>query len=344
MNCANIIIIGKTGAGKSTLVNAIVNDNVAPTGKGAAVTKENKVYCCNKHIQNTISKSNEWDINVYDTVGLELDEKITENTIKEVEQYLANTKRTSDDTDIIIVWLCINQKSNRFEKYELDIVDKMSIEYEIPFSVIITQCLSDEDSIIEQQLRQEYSEIVVKRLLAEDYRTRAGVFKAYGVEEAIISSINEYNQAKVEVLENKLKHLRNEREKRVEEIKENGKACIKKHGKSAGRIGIIPGGCIPFVHGICIKMLMDLDRIAGIDSSKGFADSIFANVIVGLIATPFMAVPVLSPLMAIGYVEGVGETYLEALLAVIEWSTDKKLKNNDIVASRIKDELMKRKK
>lgn len=131
--------------------------------------------------------------------------------------------------------------------------------------------------------------------------------------------------SKVEVLELKLDYLRTEREKKIENIKEKGKNCIEKYGKKAGKIGVLPGGCIPFVHGICISMMMELGKIVGINASKDFASDIFANAIVGIILTPLMVVPGLSTIMAEAYVETVGEDYFDVLLAVIERSTDEEV-------------------
>ena len=89
-------------------------------------------------------------------------------------------------------------------------------------------------------------------------------------------------------------------------------------------------------------MISELNKKVGIDSSKGFASDIFANAIVGLIATPFMVVPILSAGVAYAYVSAVGETYLDSLMAVIERSSDRELNNNALMAERIKAELNKR--
>src|SRR3954467_11114386 len=40
----NLAIFGKTGVGKSTLINAIFGEDVAPTGIGEPVTMENNLY------------------------------------------------------------------------------------------------------------------------------------------------------------------------------------------------------------------------------------------------------------------------------------------------------------
>lgn len=79
MDNLNLVIIGKTGSGKSTLINAILGEKVAPVRSGQAVTKENKVYTkstllplgedCGVGRYGMVGKK----LNLYDTVGLEID-------------------------------------------------------------------------------------------------------------------------------------------------------------------------------------------------------------------------------------------------------------------------------
>ena len=56
-----------------------------------------------------------------------------------------------------------------------------------------------------------------------------------------------------------------------------------------------------------------------------------------------MAVPVVSGLVAAAYVASAGEVYLDAILEVIEKSTDDELNNIKLVSQRIKEELLKKK-
>ncbi|MFV0520600.1 MAG: GTPase, partial [Lachnospirales bacterium] len=44
MNKLNLIVMGKTGVGKSTLINAILDKDLATTGVGERVTKDIKKY------------------------------------------------------------------------------------------------------------------------------------------------------------------------------------------------------------------------------------------------------------------------------------------------------------
>ena len=44
MSNVNLVVMGKTGAGKSTLINAVLEEDLAPTGTGQAVTKKNQLY------------------------------------------------------------------------------------------------------------------------------------------------------------------------------------------------------------------------------------------------------------------------------------------------------------
>ena len=95
---------------------------------------------------------------------------------------------------------------------------------------------------------------------------------------------------------------------------------------------------------MCIKMIADLNNVAGFKSGKSFADEVFADAIIGLIVTPFMAVPLLSAAVASAYVQTVGESYLNALISVIHLSSDRELSDNELMKKCLKEELSKLKK
>ena len=73
MEKANILIVGKTGVGKSTLINSIFREELAETGVGRPITQHLK----------KLSKEG-LPITLYDTKGLELDEKVQEEIKKEI--------------------------------------------------------------------------------------------------------------------------------------------------------------------------------------------------------------------------------------------------------------------
>lgn len=348
MKQIDIIVMGKTGAGKSTLINAVLEENVAPTGIGQAVTKKNEVYSKKMMLPIKTQNSSQYEmagcqLNMYDTVGLEIDSSITEKTLTEIKQHIKNTKAKLSQDDMHLVWFCVNNRSSRFESYELELIKKLSIEYEIPFIIVLTQCFTNEESELEAQIRKSLGDIS-RRVLAQDFSTRGGVVSAYGVNDLLKTSLNDYKASKVKILEEKIIALDKDREERIGKINKNGNYIISNYSSKASKIGFVPGGCIPVVHGLCIKMIAELNSLVGIKSGSNFAREVFNDIVLGLIATPFMMVPLLSAAVAYAYVQQTGEDYLKALMSVIHLSSDKELKDNALIKQRLKDELTKVKK
>ena len=156
-------------------------------------------------------------------------------------------------------------------------------------------------------------------------------------------AVIDYRSLKVEIIERKLNELDVSRVERIKSIEKHGKNIVDEYVSSATKIGFIPGGCIPIIHGLCIKMIGDLNKIVGIKGG-GFAEEIFADVVIGIIATPFMIVPLLSVAVAAAYVQTTGEDYLKALISVMHSSTDRELEDNALMKERLQQELIKFKK
>ena len=274
MDKLNLVVMGKTGAGKSTLINSVLEEDLAPTSNGQAVTRENQLY--SRHMLLPLGRNPSRNgiygmvgktVNLYDTVGLEIDSAITEKTLREIETLIKKAQDDEGENDITLVWFCVNWRSSRFENYEVELIRSLSIEHEIPFVLVLTQCFSDEKGELEDQLRSDFPEIPVVRVLAKDYKLRSGTIPAYGRTKLIQQSVIDYDKNKVKILESKLGKLSEDREQRIAAIRAVGVKCAESYADKAMKIGFVPGGCIPVVHGLCIAMVMELNKI-GIINQK----------------------------------------------------------------------------
>jgi uncharacterized protein (DUF697 family)/predicted GTPase len=125
----NIIIAGKTGVGKSTLINAIFQGNIATTGQGKPVTKETRKFT-KKYIP----------VAIYDTKGLELDKY--DETIKSLNKVVKEQSAESDPKEHIhLALVCLSEDSHRVEDGEIKTVEMLS-NY-MPVIAVITKAKSD---------------------------------------------------------------------------------------------------------------------------------------------------------------------------------------------------------
>lgn len=126
----NILIAGKTGVGKSTLINAVFQGNFATTGQGKPITQETREI-----------KKEGVPLKLYDTRGLELKEY--KQTYKQLEDFIK--VRNSDSkamNHIHLAWICIDENSRRIEEAEIELC-KMLSNY-MPVVGVITKASSDD--------------------------------------------------------------------------------------------------------------------------------------------------------------------------------------------------------
>lgn len=129
----NIVIIGKTGVGKSTLINTIFGQKLAETGIGKPVTQ-------------AIRKIEKKDIPLvlYDTPGMELKgDNTAQNLLDDVVDLINNGTETGDVNQAIhCVWYCINASSGRIEPTEIQFLRDLAIKTKycnVPLVVILTK-------------------------------------------------------------------------------------------------------------------------------------------------------------------------------------------------------------
>jgi small GTP-binding protein len=128
----NILVMGKVGVGKSTLINAIFGEETAKTGAGFPVTQYFTKYSIKENEENgTIP------IALYDSAGCELGGE--KNFVDSTSKFLDSQLSKGVEEQIHIAWYVISGASARFEPYEGVIINKL-YEQRIPVVVVLSQC------------------------------------------------------------------------------------------------------------------------------------------------------------------------------------------------------------
>ena len=157
----SIIIIGKCGVGKSTLINGIFKEEVAKSGIGNLVTIENKKY----------ESKNMKFFKFIDTRGIELNANygpsaILENTKKIINGQKSEGIKNMNDY-IQCIWYCVN--NNNIEEEEIKIIKELRKSFEsLPIIVVYTFALnwnSVED--VKNIIKRRFEDIPVIPVLAK---------------------------------------------------------------------------------------------------------------------------------------------------------------------------------
>lgn len=255
LNTLNIIVAGKTGVGKSTLINSVFREKLAETGMGKPVTQ---------HMRKITKKG--VPLAIYDTRGFELGKEVQTEVKREVTETISKGLATQDINKAIhCIWYCINTASNRVEPEEIEWLKELSMDNQItqvPITVVLTQAFSKKKAQeLRQMLLNENLDIIqVIPVLAEDYEIEdLGTAKAYGLD-VLIKVMGEA------LPEELMDTLQNLQIVSLEEKKRRAQAAVATAALAAAGEGAAP---IPFSD--CALMIpTQLGMIASITVIFGF--------------------------------------------------------------------------
>lgn len=134
MDKGNILVIGDSGVGKSTLINAVLGEEIAESGFGdKGTTKELKVY-----------ESGLLDFRIIDTVGFEPSFFKRMEAINAVKKWSKNAiKEGKENSDINVIWFCVEGTSSKLFPEAIKSLSKATSIYpSVPIIVVITKSYS----------------------------------------------------------------------------------------------------------------------------------------------------------------------------------------------------------
>lgn len=135
LNKLNIIIVGKSGVGKSTLINSVFRDNLAETGLGRPVTANVRKI-----------QKKDFPLTIYDTPGFELSKEQQTSVKDQIMSLIYEGNKSNNINDAIhCIWYCINVGGNRtFDDSELawlkDLTESNKAT-QVPIIVVLTQAV-----------------------------------------------------------------------------------------------------------------------------------------------------------------------------------------------------------
>ena len=314
----NIIVAGKTGVGKSSLINYIFGKKVAKVGDGQPVTQEIQEY----DFEND-------NITLFDTKGIEA--KDYEKTLDNIKKYLELRQDSPDENDDIhIAWLCISERGDRVEEADRELLKILS-EAGIPVIGVFTKRESKRESnfvnkVVEDNLLPEAKAIVRVRSITEEVEIEDNLveLKPKGAEELLEETYKYMSEGRRNAIKKAQTAVLKDR---IEAMSKEADVLTNWYAAGAAAIGATP---LPFADSLALaalqtKMVVDINTIYRVDAGTHTFTDIAAALItitgvaqVGKLAAGLLKViPVIgwtaNAGVAAGITKGIGFGYSEYL-------------------------------
>ncbi|MBQ6946682.1 MAG: 50S ribosome-binding GTPase [Clostridia bacterium] len=133
MQRANVLVLGNSGVGKSTLINAVLGKDVAKTGWGTAgTTQELEIY-----------ESENLPFRIIDSVGFEPSFLKQQKAIGAVKKWSKNSARDGADQQINVIWFCVDGTSSKLFPETIRNLSRATAMWPtVPVIVVITKSYS----------------------------------------------------------------------------------------------------------------------------------------------------------------------------------------------------------
>lgn len=262
-----IAILGCTGSGKSSLINTIFGEKVAPVSDVTPQTQEFTLY--------PGDKEKEIYVNLMDSKGYELTDGNGQEYISKLKDEIERYE--SEGTDINVVWFCISVGKKRVEEIDKIILKGVSEIEKLRNKVmcVITQCdTDDEEGSIARSYKEELKEVLPSLKIFEVSTSKNCELE---LEDLIAQTAESLTD------EDLKRSFISSQKRNIDLKKEEASKAIKKYIAIAGTAGATP---IPFSDSLILiptqlKMISEITGIYGIRNLENITQGIVTETVVG---------------------------------------------------------------
>lgn len=278
----NILLMGATGVGKSSLINGLFGQEVAKAGVGKSLTQHLEKYV-----------DGEKGLILWDTKGIE--SKGYQNTMESLKKEMEDSFKTLNEKEAIdVAYLCVKETSSRVEEREEELLS-FAKEWNIPTIVIFTNTQEKAGDAFVKEAQKIINEGWGFVGFVRAYvRVNSVAFSFRGMEvpiEGLKELVDETKKCLIDAKKNKQNHFlliqKANIQARKQAMIDESKTIIHVASGAVGAAGLIP---IPFSDALAIApiqagMIYKMNDAFGVKMK----DSVAASLITGLLGVTAVA-------------------------------------------------------